>query len=589
MIQHLIKYEQDMDQVIHGVNNLTKNFLLSNYSLTTQIVIINFSTAIFALFFLLIFNFFLLNNNKYLDLQKSIITERLNLITDYLSINAIKRILTFDDTCNRILKEININCEKNSFLDKNYEDKLPQLDPTYTQKYIYSNFLNDKVTVRVFDDNWIKFADTNDISTIEEKVIISDINSSKQNKIKKNMSVYQTYKNIYFRFYNKIQKYLDEKNLAKMNLKELKNDNILVMETIKTKRNSSYIYKSQEEMYNIISASPILKDSKVYGVVLINLPITFDNNESAYQSFLLINFFFFFISIMFFLSLLFSKSIVVPIKILSENTQLERNKSSNKKSKILYPNRKDEIGALSYDIKSMSKDLKKRIREIEQFAADVSHELKNPLSGLKSSSDLLITNKLDYKNKKKLIKNMGIDIERMNILITDISNYTLTQVEISEEAFEKINLINFLNDFKKSLFNNNYYVEIRSSEQEIFIYINKNKFTQVLHNILDNAFSYAEKQSNILLNITTKYQKCLIHIVDQGPGISLDYKDKIFERFYTDRNKFRNLHTGLGLSISRSIIESFNGKINLIKSTYPSFDGACFEIELPLKDLSNFK
>jgi two-component system sensor histidine kinase ChvG len=287
---------------------------------------------------------------------------------------------------------------------------------------------------------------------------------------------------------------------------------------------------------------------------------------------------------MFFLSLLFSKSIIQPIKLLSQNTELERDKSSTTKKIITYPNRNDEIGKLSYDIKNMSDDLKKRIKEIEQFAADVSHELKNPLSGLKSSSDLLITNKLNEQNKKLLFYNMRSDIQRMNILISDISNYTLTQVEISEESVEKIDLINFLYDFKNSLFNNDYIIEIKSAEEEVFINVNKNKFIQVLHNLLDNAFSYAEVQSKILINISSKFQQCYIDIVDQGPGISFEYKEKIFNRFYTDRDKSRNEHTGLGLSISRSIIESFGGTMNLNKSSYTGFDGACFEIKLPLKD-----
>ena len=110
------------------------------------------------------------------------------------------------------------------------------------------------------------------------------------------------------------------------------------------------------------------------------------------------------------------------------------------------------------------------------------------------------------------------------------------------------------------------------------------KFIQVLHNLFDNAFSYAEAQTKILIDITIRYQQCFINIVDQGPGISFEYKEKIFERFYTDRDKHRNEHTGLGLSISRSIIESFDGSINLNKSLYPGFEGACFEIKLPLKD-----
>ena len=133
--------------------------------------------------------------------------------------------------------------------------------------------------------------------------------------------------------------------------------------------------------------------------------------------------------------------------------------------------------------------------------------------------------------------------------------------------------------------NDDYFITIQSIEKEVFISVNKNKLIQVLHNLLDNAFSYAEVKSKILINITAKYHQCYIDIVDQGSGISLKYKEKIFERFYTDRAQFRNEHTGLGLSISRSIIESFDGSINLSKSSYPGFYGACFEIKLPLKDV----
>ena len=587
MIQHLIKFEQDMDQVIHGVNKQIKSFSLSNYSLTTQIIIINLSTTFFALVALIFFNFFLLNSNKNLNDQKELVTNKLDEISNYLSKNAIKRILTFNDNCIRVLKEENSNCNQNEFINRNYEDKLPQLDPTYTQQYIYSNFLDTQLTIKVFAEDWTKFADTAETYAIEEEIIISDISDTKEEKTPQNQGFYFIYKHIYFNIYNFFQEYLDKKKLQKINKQNI-NDNFTVMETIKTKKSTSYIYKDQENNFKTKFSSPILKDKKVYGVVTIIAPFTFDNNESAVQSFLLTNFFLFFISIMFFLSVLFFKSIIKPIKILSHNTQLERDKSSSNKMIIAYPNRKDEIGKLSHDIKNMSNDLKKRIKETEQFAADVSHELKNPLSGLKSSSDLLIANKLDEESKKLLVHNMSSDIQRMNILITDIANYTLTQVEISEESFETINLINFLYDFKSSLSNDDYIITIQSFEKEVFINVNKNKFTQVLHNLLDNAFSFAKLQTKILINITTKYQQCFIDIVDQGPGISLEYKDKIFERFYTDRDQSRNEHTGLGLSISRSIIESFDGSINLNKSSYFGFNGACFEIRLPLKDLKKF-
>ena len=558
-------------------------FLLSNYSLTTQIVLINFSTAILAMFFILIYNFFLLSSNENLENQKRIIYSQLGETTNYLSKNAIKRIMTFDDSCNSVYEknreEARMGCKENNLLDKNYEDKPLQLDPTYTQQYIYSNFLNSELTLKVFADDWTKFADTNDFYVDEEEVIIMDINSTTVENEKESINFYQVYKNIYFHIYNLIQKYFNEQKL-----KKLKNDNITVMETIKTKKPTSYIFKDQNNIFKAVFTSPILKDEKVYGVVLIISPLIYDNNESANKSILLTNFFLFFISIMFFLSLLFSKSIVAPIKLLSQITQLERDKSSDKKINITYPKRKDEIGALSYDIKSMSEDLKKRINEIEEFASDVSHELKNPLSSLKSSSELLIQNTITEENKNLLIRNMIKDIERVNILISDISSYTLTQVEIDEEVFEKFNVIVFLTGFIKSLPDNNIEIDFRSNNVSAFIFANKNKLAQVFYNIIDNSSSCSPSKSKILINTLLEDENIIFHIVDQGIGVPMDFREKIFDRFYTDRPKNKDKHTGLGLSISRKIIDSFKGSINLIENNYEIYQGACFEIKLPLKD-----
>ena len=574
-----------MDQVIHGVNSSNKVFLLSNYSLTYQIVIINCFTACLSLIFLIIFNFFLLNSEKNINNQKKIILEKLDQTIDYLSHNAIKRILTFDDTCNRVSKESNLNCIQNNFLDKNYKDKTPQLDPTYTQQYIYSNFSNSSLNVKVIADNLINFADTDDVYGGKSEVIILDIDVVETHKSIQNQSFYKLYQSKYFDIYNFIKKILDKKKLNNQNLQKIKNDNIIAMEVIKKKNIISYTYKDTENNFKTIFSGPILKENKVYGVVLLNSQIFFEDYEGGSQSILLTNFFLFFISIMFFFSFLFLKSIVIPIKTLSSNTKLERDKLFNKKNIIDYPVRKDEIGTLSEDIKSMSSDLKKRIIEIEEFASDVSHELKNPVAGLKSSNELLKTKKLTSKKENLLIKNMGVDIDRMNILISDISNYSLTQVEISEEFFEEIDIINFFNNLKDSLPKSHYTLDIQCCEKEIFLKINKDKFLQVIHSLLDNALTFIPNDSNILIHIKSNKKSCIIHFADQGFGIPLNYKDKIFQRFYTDREFNRNSHSGLGLSITKKIIESFEGTITLIKSPYFSFQGACFEIKLPLKDL----
>ena len=579
----LIKFEQDMAQAILGVNKIFNKLLLSNYSLTTQIVIINLTTAFLALIFIIFFNIYLLSNNKNIKTHYDLINLKLNEITSFLSKNAVKRIMTFDDSCNRTSIGTNressrLDCEEDNLETQKYQNQSPQLDPTYTQEYIYSNFLKTSFNVKVFDENWIKFADTEDFYYAQDEVIILEIDDEINKRKLKKLNFYQIYKKHYFIFFNYLKQYFDKKKL-----KKLKNDNIAIMETIKTKKSVSYIYRDQNQRFMSRSTSPILKNNKVYGVVLIITPLAVIDREGSSQSILLTNFFLFFISIMFVFSILFSKSIVNPIKLLSKITQLERDKAYNKIENKTYPKRNDEIGILSNDIKNMSQKLKKRIREIEQFAEDVSHELKNPLAGLKSSADLLLSKNIDKNNRELLIKNISEDTDKMNSLISDISNYTLTQVEISREAVEKIELIKFFKDFKSTIHNKNFEIIVKNNDDEIWAEINTNKFLQVLSNLIDNASTYAPLNSKLLIFLKRQDDSCIINFVDQGDGISLDYKDKIFDRFYTDRSLDRKSHSGLGLSISKRIVENINGDIYLIKSPHLGFDGACFEIKLPLK------
>ena len=266
-------------------------------------------------------------------------------------------------------------------------------------------------------------------------------------------------------------------------------------------------------------------------------------------------------------------------------TVLERDKIKKIKN-YKYPKRGDEIGILSNQIQTMSKDLKSQMEQLEKFSTDVAHELKNPLAAIKSSSELLLKNKISDENKIKVIKNFNKEVDRMNRLISDISNFSRTMSEIENEDFKIIDLNKFLRDFKTNYLGNSKNIKLQLSlkNENLNILVNEDKFLQVLLNIIENSVSISESNSSILLK-SKKINNLNVYlkIYDQGPGIPFDHKDKIFNRFYSDRAKYKNKHSGLGLSISKEIIKSFSGSIELTKSDKLDFGGACFLIKLPLR------
>ncbi len=583
-----------MAQAIRGVNKYIKKISLSNYSLTTQIIIINLFTAILGCIFLLTINYLLISNNNNLDKQIDKIANDLNQITSFLSNNAIKKIPQFNvENCNANSNNNETECGEKIFSD-------PQLDPTLTQKYLLENYLHGIYKVKIYDDSWIKFADTEDIFISEDVVeidnklnlynldiFISSDNEVDDGKIIGNKdNIFIKYKENYLKLFNHLQKYFNNKFFSKIGIGEYKSEILLVQETIKKVSNVSYLYKDENQNTIVVSSSPIIRNSNTYGVVILAGILKSENYEVGLISFNLINLFIIIILIMFFLSLLFSQSIVSPIKILSKILRSERDKSNKNNYKFTYPDRKDEIGILSNDIRSMSEDLKAHISQIEGFAADVSHELKNPLASLRSSSELLVENKISNEKKSLLLKNVQKDIDRMNVLITDISKYTLTQVEIDDKLFYSFDIIEFLKDFLESFFSNSKNVKInfQFEKKPSMIYANKDKLAQVFSNLIDNSLSYSPQNSEILIEQKTINKNVIILFFDQGVGINLNSKNKIFDRFYTDRETNQDKHSGLGLTIAKKIIESFSGSLKLNDVKSEKYFGACFKIILPLID-----
>ena len=562
---------------IHGVNKY-KRLKLSNYSLTFQILVINLLIALFGFLFFIFFNFYIIKNYKNLFNDYEYTEQNLLNIKNFLEKNSIVRVPLFDDTCKGIDKE---NCSTEEGTKNILELSDPSLEPKITQQYIFQNYLNKIFDVKIYNDDWIKLADTQDLynsSNVEE----SDLSDSIENSTEIYQIYNEFYQNLFREYYLKFikNKFIDE-------VEKQKSDIVKVAQTIKTKNIIKKKFIDSDENIFQLFSSPIIFNESVYGVILISYPLLNYNQTLGIISFNLFNFYILFVLVMISLSFIFSRGLVSPIKKLSNLTILERDKVSNKK--IQYPKRKDEIGILSKEIQNMSLDLKSQISQLEKFAADVSHELKNPLTSLQSASELLLKDKLSEENKKLLIDNINKDIKRMNHLITDISNFTRIKAQVELEKNEFINVNDFIKEVSNYFSDNSKKIKIIVEEidKNFVILANKSKLLQVFINIIDNSISIANKNTKILLQINSHDQNQVqVKIYDQGKGISLDDRERIFNRFYTDREFDRNNHTGLGLSIAREIILSFKGFIKLTVSDKNDYSGACFTIILPVRTLN---
>ena len=556
-------------------------FSLSSYNLTFQLIILNLIIVFLGLVFLSYFNFNLIQNNKFIDNRDQSIRLNLSNITKYLENTSILRvpIFQYDYRC-RYLQDIEAYKESCDLADNINPIELsePELEKFTTEQFIFQNFGDKDFNTVIYNENWIKIADSSNLflSTDVEEI---DLSETRENIV----DFSNFFEKIYINNFNYINNYILENKFTK-NLDKNVHEIILIIDTIKEKQKLVKTFEDENNDITRILTSPIIQDNNVYGVVLIKYKLLLNNNELARQSLNFFNFFLLFIVVTILLSFIFLRGLITPLRQLTKITVLERDKTNKKK--LIYPLRSDEIGILSNQIQLMSNELKSQINQLEKFSSDVAHELKNPLTAIKSSIELLTSKNITKEDRSKLMNNFNKDIDRMNKLISDISHFSKTIAEIEIENFELTNVNKFLkeNFSEKSTNKKNIKILLQTDNNKNLVLLNKDKFLQVILNLIDNSISIAKNNSNILITSNKKNENCVeIKIYDQGKGIDFKEKNKIFDRFYTDRIDDRDKHSGLGLSISYEIINSFNGSIELTESDKLDFRGACFLIKLPLK------
>ncbi len=254
--------------------------------------------------------------------------------------------------------------------------------------------------------------------------------------------------------------------------------------------------------------------------------------------------------------------------------------------------RGDEIGDLNDALRSMTDALWLRINTIESFAADVAHELKNPLTSLRSAIETAARPGLDVERRDKLMAIVMDDINRLNRLISDISDASRLDAELMRGEVKPVDLQGLLSDMIShyaigATSKAGVEVEFRLAANPPFAaHGHDGRYGQVFRNVIDNALSFSPPGSRIVVELSREPRggPFVVTIDDEGPGIPEENLESIFERFYSERpTEHFGQHSGLGLSICRQIVETYGGSISASNRRAPDGRvlGARFTVRLP--------
>jgi len=351
------------------------------------------------------------------------------------------------------------------------------------------------------------------------------------------------------------------------------------------------------------AATPIIQNKNIIGAVLVTRKA--DDIEEDIGA-VWRNIIFIFIGTLIltiFLSIYLSGLIARPLMRLAKAAEHVRTDRGRKTEIPDLSNRHDEIGELSVALRGMTEALNDRMDTIESFAADVSHELKNPLTSIRSAIETLSLIK-DEKDKNQLMNIIQHDLQRIDRLISDISNASRLDSELTRETLERVDLHQLLHELisiykdplKRTDQNqdtNNNQITINNIRitlnlmkgQNIIIPGIKSRLMQVFENVITNAVSFSPPNTEITIQTHLHINKAHITISDQGPGIPETKLETIFKRFYSERPNHEDYgnNSGLGLSICRQIITALNGEIfaENIKDTAQDTTGSKFTVILP--------
>jgi two-component system sensor histidine kinase ChvG len=333
-------------------------------------------------------------------------------------------------------------------------------------------------------------------------------------------------------------------------------------------------------------ARPVQRFRRVVGAVMLSLETSQIEEVVRQERLALFEIFAIAVVVTGVLSLLLAGTIARPVRQLAEAAdKVRRGDRSNPVRIPDLSHRRDEIGDLSYALNAMTTALYQRIDEIEVFAADVAHEIKNPLSSLRSAVETMARTK-EPARQQKLMDIIKDDVGRLDRLISDISYASRIDAALSREVMEPVNVGNMLQTLV-NMYNTTRMVrgvtiriEVEGESRKLLARGLEARLGQVMRNLLDNALSFSPDGTCITVSTRRERGDVVIGVEDEGPGIPPDKMNAIFDRFYSERPREEafGTHSGLGLSISKKIIDAHKGRIY---AENRAGGGARFVVRLP--------
>ena len=285
------------------------------------------------------------------------------------------------------------------------------------------------------------------------------------------------------------------------------------------------------------------------------------------------------------LSFFLAQTIVRPLRELVQAAVRVRQGRDRAVEVPRLPDRRDEIGMLARAISDMTGALRHRIDAVESFAADVAHEIKNPLASLRSATESL--SKVEDPTLRAQLLDIAVhDVRRIDRLVTEISDASRIDAELSRAEFERVELdrlvANIVASREERGENEGRKVTVLESDGPFVVMGVGIRLERVIENLLDNAVSFSPPEGAIEVSLSRRNGSVDLAVLDSGPGIPEEKREKVFHRFHSDRPEEEDFgnHSGLGLAIGRTIAEAHDGSLHA-EARPDGAPGACMVLTLP--------